>query len=177
MNESEQNSVLSREQIVDAWQSVVTATRTRFSAVSEAEFSAERDGRWSLAENLDHLVRSAKPVAKALTMPKLVLWLLFGRGGTSRPLSEVRSAYRETLDRGGQASGRFVPGSQRSQKLLLDEWDACGSLLLRNLDRWSESQLDVYRLPHPLIGKLTVREMLFFTIFHTQHHLDNVERS
>lgn len=24
--------------------------------------------------------------------------------------------------------------------------------------------------PHPLLGKLTLREMMFFTIYHVQHH-------
>jgi hypothetical protein len=25
-------------------------------------------------------------------------------------------------------------------------------------------------LPHPLLGKLTLREMIYFTIYHVQHH-------
>ncbi len=29
-------------------------------------------------------------------------------------------------------------------------------------------------MPHPLIGRLTVREMLFFTLLHTRHHLDRI---
>jgi hypothetical protein len=36
---------------------------------------------------------------------------------------------------------------------------------------WSEDDLDNHRLPHPLLGKLTVREMLFFTLYHIQHHM------
>jgi len=31
-------------------------------------------------------------------------------------------------------------------------------------------------LPHPLLGKVTVREMLYFTIHHVQHHHALVER-
>jgi hypothetical protein len=31
-------------------------------------------------------------------------------------------------------------------------------------------------LPHPLLGKLTVREMLFFTLYHQRHHVAVVER-
>jgi molybdopterin synthase catalytic subunit len=34
----------------------------------------------------------------------------------------------------------------------------------------SEKDLDYYVIPHPLIGKLTLREMLFFCIYHVQHH-------
>ncbi len=41
---------------------------------------------------------------------------------------------------------------------------------------WSETSLDRYRLPHPLLGRLTVREMLFFTLGHGLHHARNVAR-
>jgi len=34
-----------------------------------------------------------------------------------------------------------------------------------------EDDLDRVMLPHPLLGKLTLREMLFFTIYHVEHHL------
>ena len=36
--------------------------------------------------------------------------------------------------------------------------------------RWSEKKLDRYQAPHPALGKLTIREMLYFTIFHNVHH-------
>ncbi len=59
---------------------------------------------------------------------------------------------------------------------MLRQWERVSSKLLTNLERWSEQQLDTLRLPHPILGKLTVREMLFFTEFHTRHHLDNCSK-
>jgi uncharacterized damage-inducible protein DinB len=38
------------------------------------------------------------------------------------------------------------------------------------IDAWEEDQLDEAQLPHPIIGKITVREMLFFTIHHNLRH-------
>ena len=35
---------------------------------------------------------------------------------------------------------------------------------------WSEEDLSSYVIPHPILGKFSVREMLYFTIFHTTHH-------
>jgi hypothetical protein len=32
------------------------------------------------------------------------------------------------------------------------------------IGRWHEDDLDRYRLPHPLLGKLTVREMLLVSV-------------
>lgn len=40
----------------------------------------------------------------------------------------------------------------------------------------SEADLEACRLPHPLLGKLTVREMLLFTLDHEVHHVANVAR-
>ncbi len=39
---------------------------------------------------------------------------------------------------------------------------------------WREEDLDRYVLPHPLLGKLTLREMLCFTLYHNYHHVRNV---
>ena len=41
---------------------------------------------------------------------------------------------------------------------------------------WSEGDLDRVRLPHPLLGTLTVREMLLFALYHGLHHVNSVAR-
>jgi len=42
--------------------------------------------------------------------------------------------------------------------------------LCARVRKYNEQQLDSYILPHPLIGKLTLREMLYFTLYHAEHH-------
>ena len=42
--------------------------------------------------------------------------------------------------------------------------------LCGRLSKYTEEEFDQYILPHPLMGKLTLREMLYFTIYHVQHH-------
>ncbi len=48
--------------------------------------------------------------------------------------------------------------------------------LAQGIERWSDAQLDRRCLPHPLLGKLSVREMLFFTLYHNLHHVQVAER-
>ncbi|NBX80802.1 MAG: DinB family protein, partial [Flavobacteriales bacterium] len=43
-------------------------------------------------------------------------------------------------------------------------------------DNFTEDDLDKYVLPHPLLGKLTLREMLCFTIYHVKHHVEIIKR-
>ena len=47
--------------------------------------------------------------------------------------------------------------------------------LIKVTNRWKESDLDLFIVPHPLLGKLTLREVLYFTIFHVKHHQKQVE--
>lgn len=42
--------------------------------------------------------------------------------------------------------------------------------LIKSIQKYSEQELDQTILPHPLLGKITLREMLYFTIYHVEHH-------
>jgi uncharacterized damage-inducible protein DinB len=48
--------------------------------------------------------------------------------------------------------------------------------LTARVAKWSEANMDYHVLPHPLLGPLSVREMLFFTVYHNTHHVLNVQR-
>lgn len=54
--------------------------------------------------------------------------------------------------------------------------EKAGRTLVEALRKWNEKSLDKLRLPHPLLGKLTVREMTFFTLYHDRHHLRSVRQ-
>ena len=48
--------------------------------------------------------------------------------------------------------------------------------MIKRIESWSrEKQLDHFLLPHPLLGKITLREMLFFSAYHIQHHTKLLE--
>ena len=40
--------------------------------------------------------------------------------------------------------------------------------------KWDEDDLDLYVIPHPLMERLTFQEILYFTIYHVQHHKKQV---
>jgi hypothetical protein len=43
------------------------------------------------------------------------------------------------------------------------------------INKWKAADMEIYLLPHPLLGKLTIREMLLFTIYHIEHHFVNLQ--
>jgi hypothetical protein len=147
------------------------------------EFFAPIGTAWSPAENIRHLVKSTRPVATALRLPRIALLALFGpatRG--SRTLEALVDDYRGVLAAGGRA-GRFAPRPLRGdsdpgvvRERLMSDKRTADAMLSARAEAWSESALDRCRLPHPLLGKITLREMLFFTLHHGVHHVANVER-
>lgn len=168
----------------------IVAAMTRLHSESEryllgvppAEFAAPQGEKWSPADHVRHLAKSTYPLVPALGLPKLLLGLRFGRraadGGGSRSLTALRTDYRERLQQTGATAGRFAPSPKPApddleawQREVLGSWRSAVSGLAAKIPAWSEAALDRYQLPHPLLGKLTVREMLFFTVYHNAHHL------
>src|SRR6185369_6710340 len=100
----------------------------------------------------------------------------------SRDYGGLRDVYRGILAGGGKA-GRFAPALEALpadpaawRRALMGRRELAAEALERAIEPWSETALDRYRMPHPLLGKLTVREMLFFTLYHNLHHIQNVAR-
>ncbi|MBL7817810.1 MAG: DinB family protein [Saprospiraceae bacterium] len=142
------------------------------------QYETMPNGKWSSGQNLDHLNRAIRPVNLALSLPKPLLRLLFGKAKrSSRNYDEVVANYQTKLAAGAKASRAFVPPQSYfdERASLLKKFRQNYNKMADLIEKWSEDDLDSLRLPHPILGKLTVREMLFFTIYHAEHHLKSLK--
>ncbi len=173
-----------REELIAAFDAVHREASELFASFSQDDFFRRpEDDVWSPGEHAIHLIRSVKAVAGAMKLPKLLLRALFGTGGSSRRYGEIREAYLQALADGGVASGRYVPpppggagDAEQNRARAMAGWQRVGDSLVTVVGKWSEAALDKYRLPHPIMGKITVREMLLFTHYHDCHHLEIMRR-
>ena len=143
--------------------------------LNKEQFELAPEGKWSAGQNLDHLIRSIKPLQLAYGLPKFALLVLFGKTNRpSRTYDELVIKYKTKLAAGGRASGPFIPpfiGFEKKNELI-KKYAAHKQRLIAKIEKQTERELDTYILPHPLLGKVTLREMLYFTIHHNEHHLD-----
>lgn len=159
---------------------IKNATQTAviwYTAIPADEFFTRQGETWSSSDNVDHLIRAIKPLVRALKLPRLVLQTMFGKAHTpSRSYTEICEAYEDVLATGVGASGAFLPDQQtpydpsKQKAVLLETLSKLGHDLAATLEKWPDSALDECQLPHPLLGKLTVREMMFFSIYHALRH-------
>jgi hypothetical protein len=168
---------MTKQQLSEQLQIHYTEFRQLLGNMSEAEYLAAPAGKWNAGQQLEHLCKSVSPVNLAFSLPGFVLRWLFGKANRpSRSYEALVEKYKSKLAAGGRASGAFIPKqadwAARAQLLRrLENLVAALSQKAKNAD---ESQLDTLLLPHPLLGKLTLREMLYFTIYHVQHHQASV---
>lgn len=149
-----------------------------FRALPARDFFTRHEDVWSPSDNVDHLIRAVKPVAKALKLPKITLQVMFGRPEKpSMSYEELCQLYRDAIAKGAKASGRYLPNqesptedAEEKKRALLTAWSKANAELLSVVEQWEIDDMGQYLLPHPLIGKLTIREMLYFTIYHNLRH-------
>lgn len=145
---------------------------------SQESFTKSVNSKWTVGQNLDHLVRSMSPVNQALLLPSFVLRIVFGKPNRSpRSYQELVERYHQKLSAGGTAPGAFIPPavSWEKKERIVADFKIQKERMIKRIESWSENQLDHYLLPHPLLGKITVREMLFFSAYHIQHHTKLLE--
>ena len=137
-------------------------------------------GKWNTAEQLEHLLLSNKPILKALHLPKEQLRHMFGeldRAGQN--YNDLKARYLQILrEQAIKAPPRFQPQSATMETLAnaRQKWKELEGGFAAVAAQWGEEELDAYVIPHPAMGNLSVREMLFFVIFHNAHHLLQIEK-
>lgn len=142
-------------------------------SLSKEEYMFTYMDKWTAGQQLDHIYRSTKPLARILLLPKFIIKWLFGVANRpSKSYEDLVKKYHSKLAEGGRASGQFVPNtiSIIENKQLQNKIQFVLDQLIKSIQKFSELELDQLILPHPLLGKITLREMLYFTIYHVEHH-------
>jgi hypothetical protein len=142
--------------------------------IDEKKLFEKVSGKWNIAQQTDHLTIANTVTAIGFNTPKVAIKTLFGLSNrNSYSYDEVVFRYQSKLTAGAKASFAFQPKLSLfpNKKLLITLWNRSVDGLLKAVNAWNEDDLDSYQLSHPILGKITMHEMLHFTIYHVRHHL------
>lgn len=161
------------QQLTDDCQAFIHHVRN----LSEAQFIQHIADKWSVAEVMQHLYLSARPVARLIIGPRDVFMQWGKADAPSKTYDEIASLYTNVLATGAKAPLSMSPRPEDMQvdkQTVMERFTAVYQALTEALTSWSDQELDMYLIPHPALGKLTIREMLYFTSIHTHHHLERL---
>jgi len=148
--------------------------------LSGATYSRALPGRWSAGQHLDHILKSVTAVNRGITNAKFmqpVEQVISNRAPMD--ISGLQALYRQKAGGGATAPPQFAPGDAgwREREQLFMNVEAAVNELCQMITDLPDAQLDGLALPHPLLGWLSLREMMYFTIFHGAHHFDLAKKA
>lgn len=160
---------------------VASEELTGFCSGIDAEiFFRQPPVKWSIAQNVKHLITSTATARLAYRLPKWFVRIYVGiPNHPSSSYDELVEKYKTILNAGGKARGRYIPKAvwpKGGRDRLLHDFSNAMVSLSKDIDHhWKEEQLDRYLAPHPALGKITLRELAYFTIYHAGHHLNIIK--
>ena len=174
-----------RSDLIEQIQEIESGLAATVLKIAPDQFDNGTSQAWSAASYLKHLILSVKPFAKALALPHEQVQTTFGQPSQpSRSYEALVAAYKKRLDEGVKAEDfqtitpvgyRFPDGVEDVKAYLVDVWNESNQRLIQALEGWTDEDLDKYQLPHPALGLLTLREMLFFTVYHNALHWYDIQ--
>ena len=167
---------------------IITELNNKYSAFSDFVAGLSDDDfvfslnseKWSAGQQIDHLCRSVEPLNKGLGAPEFALKAMFGKSDhPSLSYDELVARYRAALAAGGTAPAPFrpegIPFIRKTE--LVNTLTELVAKLCSKIEKCDENKFDILVLPHPLLGKLTFREMFYFTIYHAEHHHQHTKQN
>jgi len=146
--------------------------------LTKDEFEVNIQGKWSAGQDLVHLIKVLQIVNIGYSLPKFILRLLFGiHKNEIRSYEHLQQLYKNALNGGAKAPTIYIPKpvSYNEKEHLIQKYESLNKSFIDKLNHHTAYELDSYRLPHPILGKLSLGELACFTSFHTTHHFDSLK--
>jgi hypothetical protein len=139
----------------------------------------QENNKWSIAEEIGHLINSLQQSNKGITLPKFFLKYKFGTNNRQeKTYDELVAKYLGKLATNPLPNNPFQlkEVEKIAKEKLLNDYIKQQNKFEKRISKFTEKELSTLLLPHPLLGKLTLREFGYFTHYHTLHHFENCSK-
>jgi hypothetical protein len=135
--------------------------------------------KWTAGQQLAHVQLCLLPIHKALESKEYIKEKFGVLDRPARNYDELIAYYKEGLNAGGKAPERFLPEAVALDNRAQVSEDLMGitATVQKQLEDYTEEELDTLVLPHPFLGMLSLRELFFLMTYHATHHLRQVQDS
>ncbi len=179
MLQLENKNPYSKSEILASMDDINQKVKSFYREISPELFFHDGLGGWSPAQNLSHLEDIAKGGVLLLQLPKF-LFLIFGKRESQRDFKTLQTDYigsDKSIYLGPLVPASIPPKDYKKQIAdLMIKWDKVCTELRAVVQSIPEEDYDKYSMPHPTMGMLSLREVLYLIIIHPIHHSYKVEQ-
>ncbi len=148
-------------------------------SLPDEKFLHTANGKWTPGQQLAHVYLTLVPISQALGSKEYIQNKFGNIGRPTMSYNEVIETYKKGLATGGKAPEQFlpqnVPLSQREE--FTDKLLTILGTIQQQVATYSEEELDTLVLPHPFLGKLSIREFFCLMSYHPTHHLEQTKKN
>lgn len=136
--------------------------------------------KWTTGQHIQHLVNSLQLLNNALSYPRFLLKYKFGTCNRQpRDYNTIVKKYQSKLSENKERAKTFNQNLKKPTLLererLLTKYQIQQKKLQFKTKKISDKNLDLLVIPHPLMGKMTLREIIMWTAYHTEHHTETLK--
>lgn len=135
------------------------------------------NNKWSAGQQLKHVLLTLNPFPKILPSKSYIAEKF---GTIDRTNWDYETVLNNYLKSERKAPAQFVPDdviTPEQKEAIIADLQHHIETITSLLSNYTEVELDTLSIPHPLLGKLTIREMFYLMSYHPLHHLKQVELS
>jgi hypothetical protein len=137
---------------------------------------------WAPVDQVRHLTKSCRAIAKGFEIPRPLLALRYGLPmRRSRDYRTFLASYEERLRRGVRQNPfapRVLEAHEQTPEVrerIMREHAESIDRVCRAIAAYPEWSLDRLRARHPALGMITMRELAMFALLHNVHHVQVAE--
>ena len=149
---------------------------------ADEKWTSGPENKWTTGQHALHLLKSIKPLNDVLSMPRFLFKYTLGTTTAAiRDYETIVSTYLEELE-------AFKKNATKPPKILkvpeihdkryiLTRLQVESKKLQYKIRRISDRNLDTLVLPHPILGKMPIREILMWTAYHVEYHTQKLQEN
>lgn len=144
-------------------------------SLDDIEFSYTNNEKWTAGQQLEHILLTIIPLSKVLFSKEYIISKFGKIDRRTWNYEMVLENYSKTSL---NAPEQFLPKNEITinQKLvIISNIEDILEQTKQRFEKYSEKELDTFTLPHPLLGKLTIRELFFLMSYHPLHHQKQIQ--
>jgi hypothetical protein len=171
---------MKKQELIDALHANHKIFLSTLKTLTEEELTTAPEGKWTALQQLDHLRITLDAVNLVFKLPFFLSKWYFGKSNRpSRTYQEFITKYQaKAAVNTAPALEKYAPKvpTMKDYPKLVAKLNQSVETMAKGIENKTEAQFEELMLPHPLVGRGTFREMLYFSVYHALHHENLVKQ-
>lgn len=167
---------MNTNELIEAFVANHTHSSEFICTLPDEQFMHSHNGKWTAGQQLAHLLLCLQPISRALSSADYIREKFGTQQRAAMSYEEVLATTSTHLQNGAKAPERFLPPvvEVAHRQELAQQLADITATIKKQLQGYSEEELDTLVMPHPFLGMLSIREMFYLMSYHPLHHLKQV---